>query len=110
MGDGAILLPGVVADEPAGIEVHRSSELEARGERRCAPDPGDRDPPLLERLAKRFEHVPPELRQLAEKQDAVIGGRSEMSPEIQVNAMVIVSAYIGLTRSSRNIGAQHHRG
>ena len=67
----AVAAPGVVAGEPAGTGVHRGATLEARREGRCAPDPRDRDPPP-QRLAKGFEHVPPELGQLVEKQDAAV--------------------------------------
>ncbi len=59
---------------PARARVHRRDELEAGRERSSArPDPDDRDAALLERLAERLEHVPVELRQLVEEQDAVVG-------------------------------------
>ncbi len=64
---------GVVAGQTAWARVHRRDELEAGRERRCAADPGDRDATLLERLAESLQHVPRELRQFVEEQDAVIG-------------------------------------
>ena len=61
------------AGEPARARVHRRDQLEPRREDRRATDPRDRDPTLLHRLAERLEDVAPELGQLVEEQDALVG-------------------------------------
>ena len=70
-GQRPIRRPGVTAR----ARVHRREQLEPRREPRRAPGAGDRDPPLLERLAERLEHVAVELRELVEEQHPVVGER-----------------------------------
>ena len=62
-----------VAAAGTGAEVHRRHELESSREERLALHPCDRDDAVLERLPKRLERRPLELRQLVEKQDSVMG-------------------------------------
>jgi hypothetical protein len=76
----AAALPAVRARVATRARVHRRDELEPRGERRGPPDPRDRHPPLLERLSERLEHVPPELGELVEEQDAVVGLGASIVP------------------------------
>lgn len=50
-----------IAAGAAGAHVHRSDELESRGEDRVPANPRDRDDAILERLAKRLQNGPRKL-------------------------------------------------
>ncbi len=99
-----------VAGHAARAGVHRGDELEPRGKARGAPDPGDRDVAVLERLAKGLQHVPRELRQLVEEQHAVIarvtspGDIRGPPPTIAAYDSVWCGARTGARRRSRSNG------
>ena len=68
----AAAAPGRVAVPAARAGVHRRDELEAGREDDRPPDPRDRDPALLQRLAQRLQRGPVELGQLVEEEHAVV--------------------------------------
>ena len=66
-------LGGGIATPGAGAEVHRRDQLESGREQRQPLDAGDRHDAVLERLAKRLERGPLELRQLVQQKHASMG-------------------------------------
>jgi hypothetical protein len=58
---------------PAAARIHRSDQLEPCRVSDVPLGASDVDAASLERLAKRFECRPVELRQLVEKKDALMG-------------------------------------
>ena len=63
----------VLARVAARAWVRRGDELEARRQRGGPGRAGDRDAPILERLAQRLQHVARELGELVQEQDAAVG-------------------------------------
>ena len=59
----------------AAAGIHRADQLEPGGHMQRAAGAGHGDLAVFQRLAHRFQHVPVELRQLVQKQNAVVGQR-----------------------------------
>ncbi len=72
-----------IAARTARAQVHRSDELEARGEADAARRPSDEDLAVFERLPQRFEGRALELRQLVEQQDAVMREARLTRPQLR---------------------------
>jgi hypothetical protein len=70
---GARTPRGPVASVAARARIHRAHDERSRGERRLCLRPRDRDDAIFERLAERLERAAPELRELVEEEDAVVG-------------------------------------
>src|SRR5262245_52236137 len=68
----ALAVGGGIAPRTARAEVHRRDELEPRREDGPTADAGDADEPVLERLAKRLERGPLELRELVEHEHSTV--------------------------------------
>lgn len=64
---------GGVAMVAAGAGVHRRHQLEAGREADLVLGPGDHDFARFQGLAQHFQHAPLELRQLIQKQHAMVG-------------------------------------
>ena len=63
----------------AAAGIHSAHQLEPGRQAQRAARPGDRDLPLLQRLAQSLQYIPSELRKLVQKQHAV-SWASETSP------------------------------
>ena len=62
-----------VAQPAAGAGIHRADEQEPRGERRLGVGTRDGDDAVFERLTQGLERATPELGQLVEEEDTVVG-------------------------------------
>jgi hypothetical protein len=83
LSGGAPALAHGIARVPAGTRIHRSDKYESRGERDASGRAGHDDHALLEGLTEEIEHVPLELKDLIEKEDAVMGERDLAWPRLR---------------------------
>ena len=74
-GRGAHALARLVVEVAAGAWIHGGGQHEARRKGERHGGAGDGDGVVFERLAHDFEHVARKLRQLVEKEQAVVGQR-----------------------------------
>ena len=72
-----------LAGVAARARVHRGHEHEAAGKQRAASRPRDRHAAFLERLPHQVEHAALKLRQLVEKEHAVVGERDFARPRLR---------------------------